>query len=55
MSGRFAVEANYDTVVRVDNEGVGGARDSAPMLAYAVPLIVDVARLGPVILVSDTD
>jgi hypothetical protein len=55
IPGRFAVETNHDTVIRIDDEGVGGARDSVPMLVYAVPLIVDVARVGPVILVSDTD
>jgi hypothetical protein len=55
IPGRFAVETNHDTVIRIDDEGVGGARDSVPMLVYAVPLVVDVARVGPVILVSDTD
>jgi hypothetical protein len=52
---RFAVEANDDTVVWVDDEGVGGASDAVPFLVYAVPLIVDVARIRPVFLMSNTD
>lgn len=55
IPGRFAIEANNNAVVGVDNEGIRGACDSVPFVVHAVPLIVDVARVRPIILVSDTD
>jgi hypothetical protein len=50
--GRFAIQTDYDTVVRVDSERIGGPGGRIPSVVYLVELLMYVWRVRVIALVS---